>query len=168
MVEFYDTEEKITLKDIEKLEKELKFIFPESYKNHLLRYNGGRCEPNVFQFIENGKITHSDLNWFLGVHNEKYYQLKDDFIDFKIEQYRMPYSIFPIANDSGGNQICMDAEDEKIYFWDHENEVDYSIYDDAVRTNLHFVANSLKEFLNNLKSIDDTAFIQELKNTQKK
>ena len=67
----------------------------------------------------------------------------------------MPDFIFPIANDPGGNLICMDAKDGKIYFWDHENEVDYSIYDDAVKTNLHFVANSLKEFLNNLRPMED-------------
>ena len=55
MVKFYQTEKKLTLKEINDVEKKLNFTFPEEYKQHLLKYNGGRCEPNAFDFIENKK-----------------------------------------------------------------------------------------------------------------
>ncbi|RAP14795.1 hypothetical protein HS9_00118 [Bacillus velezensis] len=34
---------------------------------------------------------------------------------------RFPRNIIPIASSSaGGNEICMDIDNEKILFWDHE------------------------------------------------
>ena len=151
MTKFTDTKKEISLNDILNLEKRVDFTLPESYKNHLLKFNGGRCEPNIFSFNENGVITESDVYYFYAIHEGEYDNLEVDFNDFKIEEKRLPNSFFTIAHDSGGNLICMDAISEKVYFWDHESEVDYSIQGDEVRDNLYFISDSLGEFILSLK-----------------
>ena len=40
-MEFENTKEAITLEDLNKFESEYKVLLPESYKIHLLKYNGG-------------------------------------------------------------------------------------------------------------------------------
>lgn len=41
---------------------------PAEYKEHLLKYNGGQCTPNVFKFNENGNWTESCIDWFLTIY----------------------------------------------------------------------------------------------------
>jgi cell wall assembly regulator SMI1 len=151
MVKFIELEEKVTRFHIQELESKLNFKFPKEYKKHLLEFNGGRCEPNVFSFEENGISTESSVDWFLALHNGEYDSIEKEFNILKIEEKRMPNTFFPIANDPLGNCICMNSIDGKVYFWDHEREVDYSQSDDDDWSNLHFIANSLKEFLLSLK-----------------
>ena len=60
----------------------------------------------------------------------------------------------PIAHDPGGNLLLVSCEENSfgsIYFWDHENEIDYKNVSDNERSNIHFVANSIGEFLSKLK-----------------
>ena len=52
MVIFSRTGYALVLSEIEQLENYVKLNFPEIYKKHLLTYNGGRCTPNIFSFIE--------------------------------------------------------------------------------------------------------------------
>ncbi|CAL2080597.1 SMI1/KNR4 family protein [Tenacibaculum sp. 190524A05c] len=40
-MEFENSKEAITLEDLNNFESEYKVLLPESYKNHLLKYNGG-------------------------------------------------------------------------------------------------------------------------------
>jgi len=155
MIKFYNTKPQLHEAQIKNLESKLHFKFPKEYKEHLLKFNGGKCEPPVFTFKENGEFTNSMVGWFFAIYEGEYDNLYDYFKFLKIDEKRMPTTIFPIADDPGGNMICMDAMDGKIYFWDHEREVDYSIYDDSNRDNLYFIANSLKDFLSGLKEIED-------------
>ena len=150
MAKFFDTERSVSGAEIKEVEERLKFTLPSSYKEHLLKYNGGRCKPNEFFFEENGKETSSGIDWILSIYHgedrfERYFEI------LKIDSKRLPDSFFPFADDGLGNFICMDSSTEIIYFWDHEIEVDYSNYSDDVRDNLLFVASNLKEFLDNLK-----------------
>ena len=147
-----DKEEKIGIEDIERLESRLDFEFPEEYKQHLLKHNGGRCEPNLFFFSEDGKKSSSDVDWFLALYDGEFDNLETFFRDYKIDEKRMPVNIFPIASDSGGNAICMDKENCSIYFWDHEKEVDYNISPDEDWSNLYFISDSLKDFIDSLTS----------------
>ena len=70
-IKFYDTEKAISKFDFENIEKILTFRLPEEYKTHLLMYNGGRCKPNIFSFIEEGKISKSSIDWFLAIYERK-------------------------------------------------------------------------------------------------
>ncbi|MDN5214019.1 SMI1/KNR4 family protein [Fulvivirgaceae bacterium BMA12] len=151
MVNFLEIEEPINETRIRELESKLNLNFPTSYRNHLLKFNGGRCKPNVFNFEEEGKKEKSFIDWFLAVHDGEYDNLEDYFNTYKIEEKRMPDAVFPIAHDPGGNLICMDSNDGSIHFWDHEKEVDYNQSDDSDRTNLYFVARNLNDFMSSLE-----------------
>nr|WP_320120063.1 SMI1/KNR4 family protein [uncultured Marinifilum sp.] len=150
MATFFETEIKITESQVKRLEERLNFSFPIEYVEHILKNNGGRCEPNIFSFNEEGKKTESCVDWFLAIYEGEYDNLETEFNALKLEEKRMPTSFFPIAHDPGGNYICMDSEDGKIYFWNHEKEVDYSLNNDSDHANLYLIAESLGDFISNL------------------
>lgn len=155
MVVFSETEPQINLSQIEEIEQYVGLKFPQQYKDHLLQYNGGQCTPNVFSFINcQGKLDESCVNWFLAIYDGKYDNLKKDIYMLKIDEKRMPTHILPIADDPGGNSICISTsgDDEGyVYFWDHEQEVDYTVSDDTDYSNLSLIAKSFNEFLSGLK-----------------
>jgi cell wall assembly regulator SMI1 len=128
LITFLESETPITRNDIAHLENLLKLKLPEEYKNHLLKHNGGRCKPNVFKFHENNKLARSNVDWFLAIYEGKYDNLNKYIENFKLDRKRMPFHMVPIAHDPGGNLICISCGQNDygfIYFWDHENEVDY-------------------------------------------
>ncbi len=150
MVKFFHVESSLSQDKIEEIEQSLDLRFPHSYKQHLMLFNGGKCTPNKFKFLEKGNPSDSYIDWFLSIYDGEYDNFVEYFNDYKIEEKRMPKSIFPIAHDPGGNLICLDSVDGKVYFWDHESEIDYSIEDDSNFSNLHLIANSFSEFIDNL------------------
>ncbi len=157
MIIFTDTEEKIDVQQIDQMEKLVGLHFPMEYKKHLLKYNGGYCEPNIFGFIENVEPTESDINWFLAIFDGDSNSLKWHIETYKIDEKRMPSHILPIANDSGGNFICISCGKEDygyIYFWDHEKEVDYRVTDDMDYSNLYLIAKTFNSFLESLKELE--------------
>ncbi|MFV0505587.1 MAG: SMI1/KNR4 family protein [Bacteroidales bacterium] len=151
MANFSEIELQLTEFQIQELENKLNFEFSSEYKKHLLKINGGRCNPNIFSFEENGSITESSVDWFLALYEGEFDNLEDYFNIYKIDEKRMPDSFFPIAHDPGGNLICMDTTDSKIYFWNHECEVNYSQSDDNDRSNLYLIADNLNDFILGLK-----------------
>lgn len=158
MVTFFETNDSISNSDISELESYVGLEFPSDYKDYLLKYNGGRCSPDVFSFIENDKETNSSVDWFYGIHDDGSYSLKSNIDIFKIEEKRMPKHILPIAQDPFGNQICISCgsgDYGKVYFWDHENEVDYFLNDDNDYTNLYYIADGFSKFLDSLISFED-------------
>jgi hypothetical protein len=87
------------------------------------------------------------------LHDGKYDNLKSSIITFKIEEKRLPSHIIPIAHDPFGNAICLSCGEKDygyVYFWDHENEVDYTQSTDDDYNNLYFIAKSFTEFLDGL------------------
>ena len=154
MINFTQTERPALKSDIEEIERYVGLNLPYEYKQHLLKYNGGRCNPNTFSFIENDKINESSVDWFLAIYDGKYDNLREYITIMKIEKKRTPEHIIPIAHDPGGNLICIScgAKDYGcIYFWDHENEVDYSTSNDSDYSNLYFIAKDFSNFLNELR-----------------
>ncbi len=162
MIKIFNTYPKLKLAEIEEVEDFVGLTFPYQYKAHLLQFNGGECEPNIFTFWENGKKTNSDLNWFLGIHQEDDDNLLDFIQIYKIQQARLPRHFLPFAFDSFNNLICISCDGSdtgKIYFWDHDKEVDYNKCDDTNYSNLYLIANSFEEFLDGLQ--DESEIIGE-------
>ncbi|MDR1451398.1 MAG: SMI1/KNR4 family protein [Helicobacteraceae bacterium] len=144
MVEFIKTEAKITENKIVELETKLGYSFPEEYRTHLLKYNGGKCKPNVFSFIENNKETKSSIDWFLAIYEGKYDNLKLYMDMYIFEEKRLPDYFIPIAHDSGGNLVCISCSENEngfVYFWDHENEGNNNVY---------LISESFNTFIKNL------------------
>jgi hypothetical protein len=154
MVLFSQTEVQLNKFQIEKIEQFVKLNFPIEYKEHLLKYNGGRCIPNVFNFIEKGCKTNSCIDWFLAIYDGEIDNLKNYIKIYKLESKRLPYHILPIAHDPLGNLICISCcglDMGSIYFWDHENEVNYDIASDDDYSNLYLIARNFNEFIENLQ-----------------
>ena len=154
MVKFRETKNRLNSLKIDEIEKYVGLKFPHEYRLHLLNHNGGECEPNVFQFIENGELTESYIDTFLAIYAGSNDNLKQDIDTYKIDEKRLPHRMLPIANDPGGNLICISCEGNdngRIYFWDHENEVDYSVSPDNDYSNLYIIANTFDEFINGLQ-----------------
>ena len=158
MAEFTETKGKLEAFQIKEMESFAGLTFPEQYKEHLLNFNGGRCKPDVFWFVENGNKTASAIGWFFAIYDGKYNNLRDCIEIYKRSVKRMPSYVLPFASDVVGNAICISCGKDdfgKIYFWDHEREVDYKTSDDSDYSNLYFIANSFNEFLENLTSGED-------------
>lgn len=154
MITFSNTESSVDLFKIEEIEKFVGLSFPKEYKDHLIRYNGGQCAPNIFSFNERGKITDSCIDWFLAIYDGDYDNLRSYIDMYKIEDKRLPSHILPIAHDPGGNLICISCNTDDVgcvYFWDHEKEVNYKLFADNNYSNLNLIANSFSEFIDGLK-----------------
>lgn len=150
MITFFSEETPITDFQLIEFEKVLGLTLPSEYRNHLLQHNGGQCSPNLFSFFEKGDKTTSRVDWFLALYEGDYDNLKNYADMYKIAEKRMPDGFLPIAHDDGGNLVCIACRGEdfgKIYFWDHEKEVDYNSSDDSDYGNLYFIAPSFSDFL---------------------
>ncbi|MGQ5174979.1 SMI1/KNR4 family protein [Bacillus halotolerans] len=64
-----------------------------------------------------------------------------DSLQKAIDTYsdRFPRNIIPIASSAGGNEICMDIDNEMILFWDHELS--------NPNKDFFLIANSFEEFI---------------------
>lgn len=148
-----ESEKPIGEKAVWEFEKEFNIQLPKDYRLHLLQHNGGRPEPSCFSFIEKGKETDACVHFFFAIYDGKYDNLEVITRLFKTESKRMPSNIFPIAGEQTGNVICISCSGEDygyIYFWDHENEVDYSVSNDSDYSNLYLISKSFSEFMENL------------------
>jgi hypothetical protein len=106
-----------------------------------LKYNGGRCSPNIIDLTKDGKVFDStDIDWFLAIYEGEYDSLEKYFINFSINNESFPNSWLPIAHDSGGNLFCLEEKTGKIYFWDHERL-------DNKYSNHYLIAENFDEFL---------------------
>lgn len=133
----------VQLSDITQFEIHNNVQLPEDYKDFLIKYNGGRPNPNLVPSVK------SDVQWIYGMVNEPYYASVFQHID--MFQKRIPSWYFPIANDSGGNLYLMSLYNENhglIAFWRHEEETDGNA--DQYFDNMDIVSNSFSEFLNQL------------------
>lgn len=150
-----DFKKAIDIKILNYIELEYKIKFPLDFREHILKFNGGTPKANIISFNENGRINETDLRYFYAFGTKDYDDFEKSFIILKINDKRMPTNIFPIGEDSLGNQICISfgMEDyNSIYLWDHEKEVDYSVSDDTDYSNLYLIAKNFKEFIGSLKN----------------
>jgi len=120
------------------------------YRNFLMQFNGGRPEPESFDFADDSDA--SMINQFFGIGTGSHDDLERMYRAFSD---RIPELFLPIANDPGGNLICigLDGADRgKIYFWDRNEEADGTIPD---MSNMYLLAESFPAFLDGLYAVDD-------------
>lgn len=123
---------------------------PTSYRQFLLRTNGG--SPEAYRFKFKASTKGSNIRFFLGVTDDR-----DVSIDAYLKRFkgRLPSRFFPIGFDSGGNLICISVSESdlgKIYFWDHELEADTEEGEDPeTAKNTVLIADSFDQFLAGLQ-----------------
>lgn len=154
MTKFLEAEQPIALADIEEIESLSGLILPAEYKEHLVRFNGGRCKPNVFYYDEYEGMATSSVHRFYAVNSLGGYDLKESVLRYKIHEKKIPEYMFPIACDPRSNVICIscgEGDYGSVYLWDHELELKYEEDDDDEEYfDLYFIADSFEEFIDGL------------------
>ena len=144
----------VTEAGLAQFEARHQIALPEEYKQFLLQSNGGRPVPDVFG-VPGWAHHSSSIHGFLGIHTGPDWQLERAC---RVYAERVPCDLMPIACDDFGNIVCLGIRGirrGKIYFWDHENELDEN--GDFVQDyrNVFLVANSLQEFLDSLMTYEE-------------
>jgi len=97
------------------IQKNIGFKIPVSFSKLLTKYNVAK--PKLTLFKKNN--IKFDVNYFFGF-SEKSDQ--DFFHNYNTYLGRMPQELFPIASVNGGDLLCMDKNNENIYYWFHEKD----------------------------------------------
>ncbi|WP_443938775.1 ankyrin repeat domain-containing protein [Pedobacter sp. MW01-1-1] len=134
-IKLKETFQTINISQITDFESRLNIKLPEPYKEFLIEHNGGRPSLNNFKTFD-GEIE-TDIQFFLGITNGLY------DIGKNREQLKnvIPVDFIPIAIDSVGNFVLLNAISNKIYLLEHES------------LELFFVADGFNEFVNSLFSL---------------
>jgi len=108
-------ERKVSLSDIEKVEKIWKVELPKELKDIVLKYNGASPQ-------HSRPIRGIIIDKFIS------FNLKDKYNVIKTLEWvkdRISDLTFPFAEDAGGNLFCLKYKNKtdkvpKVVFWDHE------------------------------------------------
>jgi len=140
---------------IAEFEARWRVLLPLEYKQFLLNSNGGWPKPDVFE-VPGWHGRGSALDAFFGLHEGR----KTEQLDRAMNVYdeRVPPDLIPIAHDPYGNNICIGWKGQragKIYFWDHEDELDENGEFVQDYRNVYLIADSLQEFLDGLTTSEE-------------
>lgn len=139
--------ETLSNRDLLNLESSLGVALPDDYRRFLLQHNGGRPYPKAFPLPNNPRDSHAFIERLFCVSTGNMYDIQKNA---DLMKGRLPAELLPIAEDPGGNLICIAVLGEnrgKIYFWEHEEE----FIDQAPSfENIYFVANNFDDLLNSL------------------
>ncbi|MBC2163881.1 SMI1/KNR4 family protein [Listeria booriae] len=143
MVSIESSNKKATSAAIEDFEQRYNLKLAEDYKKFLLDFNGGYADPNVFKISEEQGESALNTLYGLGIDDEydelgSVYESLDGII---------PSDFISIADDSGGNQICLGVDDDyfgKVFVWIHDMEIEEDM------DNMFLLADDFKLFLDEL------------------
>jgi hypothetical protein len=129
------------------LEARVGSVLPDDYRRFMSEFNGGRPEPSGFVFpTEDGK-SDSAVRYFLTLDDREERYTIQEFLDRYGD--RIPQKLLPIACDSFGNLVLLDAGAKSagaVCVWDLEKES----MDEPTWDNIADVASSFTEFLDAL------------------
>jgi len=135
-------------------EKALGVRLPNQYREFLICANGGRWENRVFRISE--EEGESEVHHVFGLHDGPDFCRLDRA--WEIVRERIPASLIPIADDPGGNKICLGIRGDrrgKVFFWAHEWGSDHRGH--AVQKyTLIEISGSFASFVQGLKKQSDS------------
>lgn len=150
------TPELINQNIINTLEDNLHTKLPNSYKSFLLKTNGG-SPINIYFMIKSCNRLGAVQNFF-GMHKQSY---RDIFSKRLIFIDRIPPNTLAISSQPNGDLILLSVSGSdygKIYYWDHDWEVEDGEIPDY--SNLTLIADSFDEFISMLKSEEEIEAIE--------
>jgi len=127
---------------------EMGFRIPPSYRAFLAERDGARPVECVFSYSRDGRDSDSYVEDFLGVG-----AVAPPEINLLCVAEDMPTGVLPIADDPGGNHVCLDGRegrDGPVLFWHHEERAEDDPEDER---NLYFIAPDLQTFLDGLTEL---------------
>ena len=154
-LEFHDCEKQITEKEIKVIENNLDIVFPEDFKQHYLKWNGGTPNRPMFE-NDNIDYDYIEISDFIPM---KYaYEFEDD-PDFTLEgrvvnewkNLEVPTYLIPYALDwGGGNYICLHKDNGRIFYYVRDVWSDNISTEANFSKNSVFIADSFTDFLSHL------------------
>ncbi|MCM1183211.1 MAG: SMI1/KNR4 family protein [Roseburia sp.] len=130
--------EEITEEDLQSLEREYNFKFPEDIKRFYMKYNGGRLERCCYMAQEDAYVFSDFLSIKTG-----YSTLNDKMSSNYIDDW-WPKELIPFGYDGGGNSFCFHADSGQIYYIYEDTE------DDEGNVPVEYVAPDFLSFINNM------------------
>lgn len=109
MVRIEDVGDPLTDEQVQRLEQQLGGSLPRSYRDFLLKYNGGRPCPDTVD-VDHAPGTPTDLQLFFGLGAA--IESSDLAWNKRVFAERLPERLLPIACDSGGNLFCISLSSE--------------------------------------------------------
>ena len=110
----FSSKKKSSLKDIEKIEKDLKIRLPEEYKTKILDLLDVNYSGFYISVPKLGKVTYREN---LSLNKKNKYSIYNIYeITIKDTRY------FPFAETEFGDFYCIDLKDNKIVLWQHETD----------------------------------------------
>ncbi|WP_088810496.1 MULTISPECIES: SMI1/KNR4 family protein [Listeria] len=110
---------------IEEIEKKYSLVFPTDYAFYLQYYGNDYIKDNYLFTLSDSLEKILNQNSF---ELDSIFGIDDDLnnLEKKILFYQdiIPSNLFPIADLPGGNLVCMDKENQQIYFWIHDEVED--------------------------------------------
>ncbi|WHY79910.1 SMI1/KNR4 family protein [Neobacillus sp. WH10] len=143
------TKANIVETDLLELEKEHKFKFPSTMREHYLLYNGGYPEKSLYVGDESEEYV---VDYFIPVKNEKGRNLSG-ILRLLNDEKVIPNWLIPFADEAGGNLFCFSISEKDngaIYYYNHEFE-----YGDNPENLIVCLSESLPDFINSLVECDD-------------
>jgi hypothetical protein len=144
--------------ELNAIETALGVALPGDYREFFQKYGAWAFGALVqFQPIE------GEIGPLSGFYGSKIAGTNSLMRNVEMYQGRMPETIIPIADDGGGNQICLGVKGKergKVYYWDHHNEWDEEDYleehgkpmpPEVKFQNVHLIAESFEDFIRRLE-----------------
>lgn len=145
---FTDTEAPVDEATLNRVEKELKFTFPDEIRQHYLAINGGCPERPLFRKDDSIFVVQE----FLPIRHGREDELFEDVCrDLRNERAIIPRHLIPFAIDPGGDYFCFGTKAGTvgaIYYFCGE-------YIDEPEGPLTLLADSLREFIERLEEDTD-------------
>lgn len=120
---------------------------PEDFLFFAEQYGFNQFNENViFESIDDLPfsidLNHGEINFIYGWGKEEYslQEIRDTFID------QIPKKYFVFAEGNPGDQLCINMDNQKIYYWHHESFENQELY---------LVADSFNEFISQLSIRDE-------------
>jgi hypothetical protein len=132
--------------DIRRVESIMGIRLPKEYAVFLLKHNGGRPIPNGFPIDGLANNPFGMIHFFLGIDNPV--EVCNIDWSYEVLNGRIPSNLLPIADDPGGNAICLSLFGDDagaVVFWDHAAEHLPPTY-----ANIYRIADSFTEFIESL------------------
>lgn len=153
---------------LKRIEREYEVVLPPLYRFFLLNYKQSLSDQEIAYPCQepppwsgNGRTLTLDGFLLAAAGNESLEETIDNYYD------RLPAALVPLSVDMAGNLICIGVSDEatgKIYFWDHENELEArlmlqedlgDITVDDYWDNLYLIADSFLDFIRSMFIVEE-------------
>lgn len=152
MQRFINCGKSLTRDDIIEEGANIGVVFPDDLINLYLQYNGGEIEDDKYFYVDEDNDVDVSIKTFMPLkykRSENDVLLNENYNLFAIEKKIIPLAYIPFAIDDGGYPYCISMKNSKIcigYFED---------YDGTPESTIRFIANSLIEFIDGIKTEEE-------------